>query len=545
MAETVIEHVLGRLKILGIKDVFGVPGDYAFAVNDAVCNDNEMRWIGCCNELNAAYAADGYARIRGFSALSTTFGVGELSALCGIAGSFTEHLPIFHIVGMPNTRTQQERRIVHHTLGTGQFDLFAKMTEPAVCASAILTPENAVTEMERVVNAALTHRRPVYLAIPDDYARMTVLGTALPPATLPSSVPDTLDAAVNAIIEKLEIAQIAVILAGYLICRLDLRAEAQALIEATGLPFATMTMDKTALDETHSQFMGMYIGRDINPEIRQFIENCDCVLNLGALWSDLNTVAYTAVIEKAKMIAVGHHSVRVGHAVYPGVEMKDLIDALVKKIGKKSINAPKTHGLSEPEGKYSDRITPEYLYPRWERFFKPDDIVIAETGTTSMGLECAMMPKGAVFHNQALWASIGWATPAAFGAALAAPERRTILITGEGAHQLTAQEVSQFGRFGLKPVIFCLNNDGYLIERLLCREPMTYYNDLAQWNYAKLPEALGCTNWFTAKVTTNAELEEAMNKAEMCNAGVYIEVIMDKMAGPPVAMKMHESFARK
>jgi indolepyruvate decarboxylase len=545
MAESVIEHVLGRLKKLGIKDVFGVPGDYAFAVNDAVCNDDEMRWIGCCNELNAAYAADGYARIRGVSALSTTFGVGELSALCGIAGSFTEHLPIFHIVGMPGTVTQQEYRIAHHTLGTGRFDLFAKMTEPAVSASAILTPENVVTEMERVVNAALTHRRPVYLAIPADYAGMTAMGSALPPATLPASVPDTLDAAVKAIIEKLEKAHTAVILAGYLLGRLDLRVEAQALIEATGLPFATMTMDKTALDETHPQFMGMYIGHDINPEIGQFIENCDCVLNLGALWSDLNTVGYTAVIEKARMIAVGHHSVRVGHAVYPGVEMRDLIAALVERIGKKSMDAPKNHGLSEPEGRLNDRITPEYLYPRWEKFFKPGDIVIAETGTTSMGLECAMMPKGAVFHNQDLWASIGWATPAAFGAAMAAPHRRTILITGEGAHQLTAQEVSQFGRFGLKPVIFCLNNDGYLIERLLCREPMAYYNDLAQWDYAKLPEALGCTDWFTTKATTNAELEEAMKMAETCDTGAYIEVIMDKMAGPPVAMKMHESFGSR
>jgi len=154
------------------------------------------------------------------------------------------------------------------------------------------------------------------------------------------------------------------------------------------------------------------------------------------------------------------------------------------------------------------------------------------------------MPKGAVFHNQGLWASIGWATPAAFGAAMAAPDRRTLLITGEGAHQLTAQEVSQFGRFGLKPVIFCLNNDGYLIERLLCKEPTTYYNDLARWNYAKLPEALGCTNWFSAKVATVAELEEALKKAEVGDSGAYIEVIMDRMAGPPLAMKMHERYAR-
>ena len=77
MAQTVIQHVLSRLHDLGVKDVFGVPGDYAFPVNDAVCSDPRLRWVGCCNELNAAYAADGYARIRGLAALSTTYGVGE------------------------------------------------------------------------------------------------------------------------------------------------------------------------------------------------------------------------------------------------------------------------------------------------------------------------------------------------------------------------------------------------------------------------------------------------------------------------------------
>ena len=63
MAQTVIQHVLSRLHDLGVKDVFGVPGDYAFPVNDAVCSDSRLRWVGSCNELNAAYAADGYARI--------------------------------------------------------------------------------------------------------------------------------------------------------------------------------------------------------------------------------------------------------------------------------------------------------------------------------------------------------------------------------------------------------------------------------------------------------------------------------------------------
>jgi indolepyruvate decarboxylase len=530
-----------RLKQLGIREVFGVPGDFAFAIDDAICNDPELRWIGSCNELNAAYAADGYARVKRFAALTTTFGVGELSALNGVAGSYTEHLPVFHIVGMPNTRTQREHRIVHHSLGTGEFDLFVKMTQPAVCASSILTPENAAAEMERLVAAAINHRRPVYLAIPADYAEVPLPPGMSRPSEQTGSEPDALEEAVNASAEKLARAETAAILAGYLIHRLGCAAEALALVEATGVPFATMFMDKTALDETHPQYLGMYDGRIMNPEIREFIEGCDCILNLGALWSDLNTGAFTANIDPARMIGVRHHDVRVGHAVYPNVEMGDMLQALARKVSKKKVTALKVHGLGEPKGRPGDKITPDYLYPRWEKFFKDGDLIIAETGTVAMGLAFAWMPRGADFYNQTLWGSIGWATPAALGAALAAPKRRTILITGDGSHQFTAQEVSQFCRYGLKPIIFCLNNQGYLIERLLCKEPMMEYNDLAPWNYHQLPGALGCTDWFTARVATNGELEAAMETAETCGTGAYIEVMMDKMAASPMAMKLHEA----
>jgi indolepyruvate decarboxylase len=142
---------------------------------------------------------------------------------------------------------------------------------------------------------------------------------------------------------------------------------------------------------------------------------------------------------------------------------------------------------------------------------KPNDILIAETGTVSMGLGFALMPDGATFHNQSLWGSIGWATPAAFGAAVAAPDRRVVLVTGEGSHQLTVQELGQFGRRGLKPIVFVLNNSGYLIERLLCITPAIEYNDLAPWRYIELPHAFGCDNWFTARVTTCEELDKAMS----------------------------------
>jgi len=543
MSTTVIQHVLSRLHEIGIKDIFGVAGDYAFSVEDAVCSDKNLRWIGDCNELNAAYAADGYARIHGLAALNTTYGVGELSAINGVAGSYAEFLPVFHLTGMPDSSAQAHRRLVHHRLGDGEFDLFYKMAEPVVCARAIMTPDNCIAETERLISAALRERRPVYMAFPSDYANEAVNGSG---SMRREGVTDSKDAkaledAVQAITAAVNSSNRACILPGIILSRYGLTNEALAVIEASGMPFATMFMDKSVLDEGHPHYVGMYDGKLMNEEVRAFVEGCDCVLGIGALLTDFNTGAFTARIDRSKSINVMQKSVRVGNAYYNNVGMKDVLVALAKRLPRKRIDAPHAQGLGEPIGRASDKITADYMYPRWQKMLRPNDILVTETGTTSMGLAFARMPSGTTFLNQTLWGSIGWATPAAFGAALSSPSRRTILVTGEGSHQLTAQEVSQFQRCGLKPIIFVLNNSGYLIERLLSKNPDFYYNDLAQWQYSKLPEALGCEGWFSTRVTTCGELDQAIERAESCGTGAYIEVMTDKYAASPLAQKLHEA----
>ncbi|WP_437221975.1 alpha-keto acid decarboxylase family protein [Planctomicrobium sp. SH661] len=541
MSQTTIQYVLSRLRQIGISEIFGVPGDFAFPINDAICEDEGLRFIGSCNELNAAYAADGYARVKGIAAINTTYGSGELGALPGIAGAYAEHLPIFHLTGQPPRTTKRDRGVVHHTLGNGEFDLFYDMTAPAVCARTIITPQNCVAETERLIAAALYHRRPVYMALPGDVANLPALGSGVP-FEEPKSDPATLERAVGAIVDAVAKARTACVLPGIFVSRLGLQREMEALIDASGLPFATMMMDKSVLDESHPNYMGVYAGSWVNEVVQEYVEGADCLLTVGSLLSDYNTASYTARLDETKIINVMHHRTRVGKTWFDDVEMKDVLIALTRSLPRKS-NAgfPAPSGLGQPVGQGEDQITAETLYPRWQQFLRPNDIVVAESGTPALGLTPALLPKGATYHNQTLWGAIGWATPAAFGAAMAAPDRRTVLITGEGSHQLTAQELSQFHRRRLKPIIFVLNNSGYLIERLLCKSPDIYYNELAPWNYHLLPEALGCEGWYSSRVTTCGELDAAMAKAESCGTGAYIEVVTDKYTAPPLAMKMHRA----
>jgi indolepyruvate decarboxylase len=542
MPETIIQHLLNRLKQLGIRDIFGVPGDFAFPINNAICDDKELLWVGCCNELNAAYAADGYARINGMSALSTTFGVGELSALCGIAGSYAEHNPVFHIVGMPAMPVQEKHAIVHHTLGNGEFGQFMKMATPVVCAKTMLTPENCIPEVERVIEAALKYRRPVYIAIPHNYVHEKVSSITIPANAPVKSDPEALEEVVSTIANKLSNAKKACIIPGFLVDRFGLQNLTTDVVNASGLPYVTMPLDKSVLDETNPSYLGLYIGKLANPEIREFVESCDCILAIGTILSDVNMGMFTSKLDKSRIINIMPFDVHIGHASYANLKMSDVLEELTKKLYKRTdIKGPVAKYPAMPEANTGDPITADYLYMSCAKFFKPDDIIIADSTTSFYGLTPVFLPKGAKFLSQMLWGAIGWATPASFGASLAAPDRRVILITGEGSHQMTAQEISQFYRYDLKPIIFVLNNQGYLIERMLSKKLDYCYNDLAYWQYHKLPEVLGCNDWITRKAITCGDLDKIMEELENTRTGAYIEVVTPKLSAPPIMETIHNN----
>ncbi|KMU85223.1 pyruvate decarboxylase [Coccidioides immitis H538.4] len=186
----VAEYLFTRLHQLGIRSIHGVPGDYNLVALDYIPKCG-LRWVGNCNELNAGYAADGYARINGISALMTTFGVGELSALNAVAGAFSEFVPIVHIIGQPSTISQKDGMLLHHTLGNGDYNAFANMSANISCAVAKLNdPHQAATYIDSALRECWIRSRPVYIALPTDLVQKKVDGERLktpidlsPPAT--------------------------------------------------------------------------------------------------------------------------------------------------------------------------------------------------------------------------------------------------------------------------------------------------------------------------------------------------------------------------
>lgn len=531
-ATTVIDYIVQRLADEGIQHCFGVPGDYAFPVGDAVDRNPNIKWIGCSNELNASYAADGYARVRGAAMLSTTYAVGELSAINGVMGAKAERSLVYHVVGMPSYQNQRLRKTMHHTFGDGDFGNFIGISAQAACCHAVINPDNCIIEMERVIAEARRNNQPAYIVVPSDYAQAPVTPTEVRPLTLKSNE-TSLKKAVAAIAARIKNAKSVVVLPAFTISRLGLQREARAAIEAIGCPFATTSMEKCIIDESHPQFAGMYSGVLSPKETREIVEDAEVVIDLGGIsLNDETTTGFTTRLDPARFISIGLNDVRLGGQVFGNVRLADTLAALAKlKSG-----APRYKRTPEENpsinGKPSDKITMDALYPRYAKFIRSGDNVVLESGSSSFGIPPLTLADDVQVQIQMLWGSIGWATGAAFGIALADPKRKTILITGEGSHQLTANEIGNMGRFSANPIILCLNNDGYMVERALEPNPDWSYNDLAKWRYADVPHALGCTDWFTARVETLGELDAALKAARESKSGAYIEVIGGRMDMP-------------
>jgi indolepyruvate decarboxylase len=539
-APTVAQYALSRLSQLGIDRIFGVPGDYAFAINDAAEQVPGLSWVACANELNAAYAADGYARIRGAAILSTTYGVGEMSAINGVLGSKAHRLPVFHLVGMPSDRIQKLGLITHHNLGDAVYDRFQALSAEAACVSAVLTPDNCIDELERVIREALRQSMPAYLVISELNGGQPVLGTPVtgqPLSTIKRqhSVPEELEAAVGTILARLAAAQRPVAVLTHLVSRYGVREQALELIRKTNLPTAITPNDKGTIDEAMPQYAGMYAGDwSSSNEVRDLVGHADFVLDIGGIvTTELNTGLWTGNYDPAKVVSIQDNFVRAGGKVFVNVAIDDVLNALCSRA---TTRCP-DHGLKLETmplvGEPGDPTCSANLYPRLQQRLRSGDTLVIETGTGMIHLNKVLLPAGVSAEGQGLWGSIGWATPACLGVAMAKTSGHTWMVTGDGAHQLTLNELAVMGRYGVKPRIFVLNNGLYGVEDVIS-ERGHGYDDLAPVNYHLLPEAFGCKNWISARVSTVAELDLVLDQIDAYDSAAYVEVMIPNEESQPL-----------
>lgn len=536
------EYLVKKLEELGINDFFGLPGDYNFNILYAIENNPNTNWIGCTNELNAGYAADGYARERGFGALVTTYGVGELSAINAIAGSYAENVPVINIVGIPTSKHITNKTRVHHNFQEVQPYAYAEMFKNITETTAFLNRDNAKIEIDRVLKAFVKERKPVYIAIPIDIAKMEISDKFVDYNWTSDS--EALNKVVNMIAEKIRLSKKPVILGDTLVKRFDARIEFKEFVEKSGIPTTNFLMGTNLIDSDLKNNLGTYFSKFRNPSAQKYLEETDCLIAVGAIYSDLNSFGFNLPYKIDSQIAIYGTYTYIEGIKYENIKMSDVLNELSKMIEPKEFIIEKTpigyEKTSTPVGK----LTSDYIYPRLQEFMKENDILIAETGIIPQGVSQMKFPKNSELVTQTLWGSIGWATPATLGTCVATPNKRVILFTGEGSHQLTAMELGTMLRQGIKPIIIVLNNKGYTIERLLSDSPSDSFNDIMQMNYSKFARVFEGDIWAT-KVETQDDFDKALRVTQIMNKLCYIEICTDSDDMPTLSEEMIASFKKR
>jgi indolepyruvate decarboxylase len=522
---TIAQYILHRLYDAGIRHLFGVPGDYVLDFFDAVVQ-SPIQWIGNCNELNAGYAADGYARTTGLGAAVVTYGVGGFSILNAVAGAYAEQVPLIIISGAPHSPRRQANAWVHHLTRDYllQYDIFRRVTVDA----AMLTNEHtAPDEIDRVIRSCLTQKRPVYLEIPLDMTHRPCRAPApLASATVRHSDPGALAECVAEAVSLVNAAEHPVVLAGVELLRFGLAGQVLKMIEKIELPFATTVSSKSALPELHPQFIGIYQGALSGGRVRREIESSDCVLSLGVWLTDWDTGGFSAQIDDQRLIAAHIDQIRIKYHAFPNVLLADFIRGLTDTLTPRTFAASHPAAPLAPKPRFHPQpaapLTAKRFYERLNSFLDDRMILMAEPRDAACAASDLSVEEADNFIVQAYYFSLGYCLPASLGVSLGRPDKRPVLLVGDGAFQMTAQELSTLVRNRCRPVIFLINNGGYLIERLLHKDGP--YNDIQNWDYHVLPSVFG-TGSIRFKVTTEGDLESALSVAQQeWNSLVFVEV---------------------
>lgn len=533
---TVGLYLAKRLEEIGLHDYFAIPGDYNLTLLDEMLKNTNLKMINCCNELNAGYAADGYARENGAAALFLTFSVGSLSALNAITGAYAENLPVIVISSGPNINSIVENRVLHHTTAEPhKCELYVNSIFEQVTAYSVTirNVKDAAFFIDRAIHIALVRKKPVHIEIACNLS--TELISAPNPLNLKpikKSDPASLKACIEHVSRFLNKARQTVLVAGGKLRAAEGMESFKKLSDQSGYGVACMPNAKGFFPETHSNFIGIYWGNTSSPGCREVVESSDAYLFAGPIFNDYTTVGFSALINQKKLVNVAPDHVVVEGQFYNGIILAEFLEALSPKLNKNQTAVDIYNGikgeapvpLATPESMQAP-ITTRRLFGRINEMLTSQTTVLAETGDSWFNGMNLHLPEGCKFEIQMQYGSIGWSVGAFLGLVAANTKRKVIGLVGDGSFQMTAQEISTVLRYNYSGIFFLLNNSGYGIEIKIHDGP---YNQIQHWKYAELVNVFkDKSSGWSCVVRTETELMTAIEKAKTFSGLSFIEVILD------------------
>lgn len=532
---TLSEFVFKVIENFGAKHTFGIPGDFALPLY-ATQEQTNVEGIICTHEPNAVFAADAYARVSGLGVVLTTYGAGALNMINPVAMAYAEKSPIVVISGAPEQQMKQENRYIHHLVRDYQTQIKI-FQEICVESVSIQSLETACQEILKAFNAAILEQQPAYIEIPRNLMSEPLPNPVdLTASDLSQSLSDheSLEEAFREINQMVCTRKNPIIHAGIGVRRYRLKEQLELWSEKLSIPVVTSVLAKGAFSEEHPNFRGMYMGDMGNSETRDLLANSDCVIQIGLIESDVNTGFWTGVAEKGKSIVIDPHKLRVSHHHYNHVYINDLITKLANTCETKlPIEESEPKNITkETTVTDSTEMTPITVAETLNDLDLNQYHVLCDIGDSwFIGLEL----KANSFMAPGYYASMGFAVPGAVGSGLGQPGKRNLVLVGDGAFQMTGNEIATLQNLKIPTTVVLINNKSY--KMLESFDQYRSYYDLNNWNYVQFSNALHCNG---VQVDSTIRLKEELKKAEETPGVTLIEVVIDKNNHPPIMKKIRE-----
>ena len=528
------DHLFRRLEELGVSHVFGVPGESALGLFDALGKSN-LETVVLTYEPSVGYAADAYSRLQGLGVALVSYGVGALGMVNSVAEAYAERSPLVVISGGPSVEERRGYPWIHHKVKTFETHqkVFAEVTELSVI---IDDPETANYQIESALATAMRSKRPVYIEIPKDMTFVDIQSRVS--SEIRRSDTGGIREAVTEVVDLINGAKQPVIIAGVELARLKLQNELIKFAEKTGIPVASTLLGKSVFPEDHPQSVGVYLGDLINQELAEYVSNSDLQIILGGLLSDVDLGIFTARLSPEKTIMATIDHVNVKFHVYPKVLLGDLITALNNASNLKRHTLPIPWAWKKLDENGKDRkIGIVDVMECVNEFIDSHSRVICDVGDCLFAGSQIRTRAGSAFLSPAYYLSMGFAIPGAIGAQLADPSRRPLVIVGDGAFQMTGMELITIHKLHLNPIIIVLNNRRYATLRFMQPEENPKTHHVPPFDYAGFGRLLGGHG---AVVETPQEFREALKLARDLNEFTLIEVKLGTEEISPMLRRVSE-----
>jgi indolepyruvate decarboxylase len=515
---TVGEFLLNQIKALGLKKIFGIPGDMVIEFLKLVEDDPDLQLCTFSHEPAVGFAAVGAARATGRPAVAcVTYGPGGLNMLNTVAGAYAEKTPLIVISGGPPVSLRKSGCcLLHHTAKDAdmQLNVYAVVTEYA----AVL--DSAETATERILHAFAVCQEtmlPVYIELPSDMINVPIIQPRQKQDWILPTDENAVERTATEIAIALSNAKNPVVMVGVEPVRYNLVEFIIQKAAQLNLPIVSTML---ARDQTPSgdNYFGVYLGKAGNPDAKRLVEGADFVLMLGEGCSDV-TISPDC-FKALKIIWCASRQVHTRAHIYNDVPLGKLLEKVFAKTAfKQTTLLKRTVQKNSPPLRDTDQLITDDLIDVLNVFFQKHGPmpVTVDTGDC---LFATLRLNAPTILGTSFYGTMGFAVPAAIGYAITTGKRPLCLV-GDGAFQMTGQEISHCPRYNINPIFVVANNGVWGMEQMFHTSKM---NQLTNWRYAELAELWGGKGYLCR---TPLQLQAALEDAKKQQTFTLIEALTD------------------